>query len=146
MPNSTMNKITEMELSALRSNASFATAMSPLAVVPTRATVTMGRAHAMTLRKISASRTTMSNRVTMLTTTSACSDDSWESSDWAAGPVTPERRSVPSTSGSRSARRFRASSMAAGSKAFLPGLTCTKIACTKPLSEAGAAAAVPRLS
>ena len=72
MPNSTMNKITDMELSALRSNASFATAMSPLAVVPTRATVRMGRTHAMTLRKISASRTTMSSRVTMLTMASAC--------------------------------------------------------------------------
>ena len=133
MPNSTMNKITEIELSALRSNASFASAMSPLALVPTRATVTIGRAHAMTLRKISASRTTMSNRVTTLTTTSACSDDSWESSDCAAAPVTPDLRSVSSTIGSRSARSFPASSMAVGSKAFLPGLTFRKIAWTRPL-------------
>ena len=37
----------------------------------------------------------MSNRVTTLTTTSACSDDSWESSDWAAGPVTPDAEVGP---------------------------------------------------
>lgn len=146
MPNSTMNRITEIELSALRPNTLLAVAMMPFALVPTSATVRIGSRQAMTLRKISASRTTISTRVTTLTTASAFSDDSCESSDCAAGPVTPERRSVPPSCAPTSVRSLRASSIAAGSKAFLSGLTWTNTAPISPFAETGTGVAVPRLS
>ena len=127
MPNSTMNKITEMELSALRSNTSFADRDEPVGGRADQGDGHDRQGAAMTLRKISASRTTMSNRVT--------TDDDERLLGRLLGVQRLGRRAghagaevVPSTSGSRSARSFLAASKAAGSKAFLPGLTGTKIA------------------
>ncbi len=90
-----------------------------------------------TLRKIRASSPKISTMVTRPTMNRAVSEDSWESSDWAAGAGDAGPSSVSATSGSRSSRSFFASSIAATSNAFLPCWTVTKMAWTSPFSDAG---------
>ncbi len=63
------------------------------------------------LRKMMISSSRISSTVAMPTIASALAEASCESSAWAAGPVTPSRRSVSSTSGFASLRSSLAASI-----------------------------------
>lgn len=111
MPYSTTIRMTVIEESACRSNASLANAMRPVATCEMMPTTMIGMNAMIGLRKMMNSRPRISRIVTMPTIASAFDAASWESRPCAAEPVTPMRRPVPSSSGFASSRRSRTLSM-----------------------------------
>ncbi len=143
MPYRTTRRITSIELSALRSNASLAKAMRPVAICDTTATTAIGRSAMIGLRKISSSRVRINKMVAMPTMTKASAVDSCWSRLCGTDPVVPAFRSVPATNGLSSARSSLALSRISVPNGSASLARLTIAVCTSLLSEGGAATMGP---